>query len=67
MFIGTPKQLIQKILYLDDTKKYELKPYKKKRSNNDNSYMWVLVKAIGNVLRKSNEEVYLQMLKDNGQ
>ena len=67
MIIGTPKQLIAKILYLDETKKYELKPYKKKRSNNANSYLWVLVNEIGNVLRKSKEEVYLQMLKDYGQ
>jgi len=67
MITGTPKQLIAKILYLDETKKYELKPYKKKRSNNANSYLWVLINEIGNVLRKSKEEVYLQMLKDYGQ
>lgn len=67
MLVGTPKELIKKILYLDENKKYELKPYKEKRSLNANSYMWVLINKIGNVLRKSKEEVYLQMLKDYGQ
>ena len=45
----------------------ELKNPKKKRSLNANNYAWKLITEIGNTLRKSKEEVYLQMLKDYGQ
>ena len=45
----------------------ELKKPKKKRSLNANNYSWKLITEIGNILRKSKEEVYLQMLKDYGQ
>lgn len=45
----------------------ELKNPKKKRSLNANNYSWKLITEIGNILRKSKEEIYLQMLKDYGQ
>ena len=32
-----------------------------------NAYAWVLINKIADVLRKSKEEVYFQMLKDYGQ
>lgn len=65
--IGTPKELLSYLWQLDKEKKYEIKEWKKKRSLNSNSYAWVLITKIGNELRKSKEEVYLQMLKDYGQ
>ena len=65
--IGTPEQLSQYLWQLDKDKKYEIKEYKEKRSLNANAYAWKLITQIGNVLRKSKEEVYLQMLKDYGQ
>lgn len=40
---------------------------KKIRSKNANSLCWALCTEIGNVLRKSKEEVYLEMLKSYGQ
>ena len=40
---------------------------KKIRSKNANSYCWALCSELGNVLRKSKEEVYLDMLKNYGQ
>lgn len=40
---------------------------KKIRSKNANSLCWALCTEIGNVLRKSKEEVYLDMLKSYGQ
>lgn len=43
------------------------KKYRKARSLDANSYCWVLCTKIGNKLRKSKEEVYIQMLKDYGQ
>ena len=48
-------------------KKYSLSDYKEKRTLDQNAYCWELITKIGNKLRKSKEEVYLQMLKDYGQ
>lgn len=65
--IGTPEKLSQYLWQLDKDKKYEIKEYKEKRSLNSNAFAWSLITQLGNVLRKSKEEVYLQMLKDYGQ
>ena len=65
--IGTPEKLSQYLWQLDKDKEYEIKEYKQKRSLNSNAYAWKLITELGNVLRKSKEEVYLQMLKDYGQ
>lgn len=65
--IGTREQISQYLWQLEDNKLYELKEYKEKRSINANNYVWKLITEIGNKLRKSKEEVYLQMLKDYGQ
>ena len=40
---------------------------KKRRSLNSNSYAWVLITQMADVLRSSKEEVYFQMLKRYGQ
>ena len=65
--IGTPEQLNIYLWNLDKNKRYEIKEYKERRSLNANAYAWKLIGEIGNVLRKSKEEVYLQILKDYGQ
>ena len=65
--IGTPEKISQYLWQLDKDKEYEIKEYKQKRSLNANAYAWKLITEIGNVVRKSKEEVYLQMLKDYGQ
>lgn len=65
--IGKPEELSRYLWQLDKEKIYELKEYKKKRSLNSNAYAWKLITELGNVLRKSKEEIYLQMLKDYGQ
>ena len=41
--------------------------HREKRSLNSNNYAWKLMTEIGNVLRRSKEEVYLDMLKQYGQ
>lgn len=66
-YIGTPKQIAQYLWELDETKKYVIDEYKEKRGLKANGYAWELITQIGNILRKSKEEVYLQMLKDFGQ
>lgn len=46
---------------------YEISKAKQKRSLNANAYAWQLMTKIGDALRKSKEEIYLDMLKDYGQ
>lgn len=65
--IGTPLQLIGWLYNQDKDKRFTIKEYFEKRSRDQNSYAWKLITEIGNVLKKSKEEVYLQMLKDYGQ
>jgi len=65
--IGNAKQIINWLFNQDKEKTFEINEYKEKRSLNANNYVWKLITEIGNVLRKSKEEVYLQMLKDYGQ
>lgn len=65
--IGSPIEIIQYLYNQDKDKKFEIKEKREKRSLSQNSYAWELITKIGNVLRKSKEEVYLQMLEDYGQ
>lgn len=65
--IGTCKELIPKMLDLDQDKKYEIKEHRKKRSLNANDYYWVLVGKIADVLRAKKDDIHFQMLKDYGQ
>lgn len=45
---------------------FEIKPWKEKRSLDANSYYWVLVSKIAEVMGKSKEEIHRQMLTDYG-
>jgi hypothetical protein len=65
--VGTPIQIIQWLYNQDKEKKFEIKQKKEKRSLSQNAYAWELITKIGNILRKSKEDVYLQMLKEYGQ
>ena len=55
------------MLELDDTKIYEVKEYKEKRSLSANAYYWVLVNKIAEVLETSKEEIHMSMLKNYSQ
>ena len=65
--VGTQKQAITWLLEQDNTKQYEVKEHKQKRSKSQNAYMWEIIGQIADIQRLSKEEVYLQMLKDYGQ
>lgn len=65
--IGTSQEVIQWLLDQDENKKFEIKPYHKKRSLNANAYAWTLIGKIADVVRNSKEEVYIEMLKKYGQ
>lgn len=64
---GKAELIIQWLFNQDREKIFEIKEWKSKRSRSQNNYAWELITQIGNALRKSKEEVYLQMLKDYGQ
>lgn len=61
--IGTPKQLIIKMLELDQEKQYELKEYKKKRTLKQNDYYHTLKNKLATKLRKSPDEIHFEMIK----
>lgn len=65
--LAKPKKIVEWLMDQDKDKLYEIKEYKEKRSLSQNAYAWKLIMELGDVLRKSKEEVYLQMLKDYGQ
>ena len=62
-------KILALIFRLDKDTIYDVKinKHREKRSLNANAYLWKLVTEIGNILNKSKEEVYLQMLIDYGQ
>lgn len=66
---GKIDKFLPLIFRLDKDTVYDVKidKHREKRSLNANAYFWKLVTEIGNVLNKSKEEVYLQMLIDYGQ
>ena len=71
MINGTGKitKFLQDIFNLDKNTIYDVKinKHREKRSLNANAYLWELCTQIGNILRKSKEEVYLEMLIYYGQ
>ena len=65
--IGTSEEISKWLWKQDREKIFEIKEKRKKRSLSQNAYAWELITKIGDILRKSKEEVYLDMLKDYGQ
>lgn len=64
---GTQKQIITWLLEQDNTKQYEIKEHKKKRSLNANNFFWELTTQLANVLRMDKEELYFLLLQRYGQ
>jgi len=44
----------------------DIKQYRRKRSLDSNSYMWILLSKMADVLKTSKDELYLQMLERYG-
>lgn len=63
------KELIPMLLSFDMEKVYdvEIKEHKERRSLNANAYAWSLISKLGNALRVSKEEMYIQLLERYGQ
>lgn len=67
------KELISKIFELNEYQLNQVDEFinnllnpRRHRSLSQNAYMWQIINEIGVKIRKSKEEVYLQMLKDYG-
>lgn len=65
--IGNKNDIIKYLLDKSDTKQYEIKEYRQKRSLSANAYCWVLCTKIAEVLNSTKDEVYLEELKRYGQ
>ena len=59
--IGTIEQVIQYLFKQDKTKKYEVKEYKQKRSNDANAYFHVLVNELARYFNISDKEMKTKM------
>lgn len=64
--VGTIKQIIAWLLKQDDTKLYEIKIVKKKRSLDSNAYAWVLLGKLQDKLHIPKEEIYQDLIKNIG-
>lgn len=57
----------KKIIEKGELLSVEIKQHREKRSLDANSYAWVLIGKIANVLRTDKDSVYIEMLKRYGQ
>lgn len=64
--IGKPIELIQYLYNQEKDKVYEIKEHKVKRSLNANSYCWVLIGKIAEVVGNTKEDVYRDYIKNKG-
>ena len=61
--IGNALKLIEFLYIQDKDKLYEVKEFKKKRNNNQNSRYWKLINELSLKLRVSVEKLHFEMLK----
>ena len=64
--VGTIEQIIQYLFKQDNTKQYEVKEVKKKRSLNANSYFWKLLQDICDLQNLNTIEEYQKRVKELG-
>lgn len=67
IYRGQPIKLIQYLYEQDKDKVFEIKEYKEKRNNNQNSKYWKLLGELSLVLKIGIEELHFQMLKNYSQ
>ena len=65
--IGNALKLIEFLYIQDKDKLFEVKEYKKKRNNNQNSRYWKLINELSLKLRISVEKLHFEMLKNYSQ
>lgn len=67
LLLNTADPAARRFVYSFKPGEYEISRERKKRSLNANAYAWQLITKIGDVLRISKDDVYLDMLKAYGQ
>lgn len=65
-FIFDKRYLYQLEQYRDKDLDITIKEYKEPRSNNANSYMWVIIQEMADILKTSKEELYKKYIKEKG-
>lgn len=65
--IGQPLKLIEFLYVQEKDKLFEVKEYKRKRNNNQNSRYWKLINELSLKLRISVEKLHFEMLKNYSQ
>ena len=65
--VGNALKLIEFLYIQDKDKLYEVKEYKKKRNNNQNSRYWKLINELSLKLKISVEKLHFEMLKNYSQ
>lgn len=65
--IGQPLKLIEFLYVQEKDKLYEVKEYKKKRNNNQNSRYWKLINELSLKLKISVKKLHFEMLKNYSQ
>ena len=64
---GKPPQDIQDLRGCEKPLEVSVKKYRKKRSLDSNSYCWLLIGKIADVLKTNKDDLYIEMLKRYGQ
>ena len=64
--IGNPIEIIQYLYNQDREKVFEIKEHKQKRSLNANSYCWVLLQKLADILHTTKEELYKKYIREKG-
>ena len=65
--VGNALKLIEFLYVQEKDKLYEVKEYKKKRNNNQNSRYWKLINELSLKLKISVEKLHFEMLKNYSQ
>lgn len=64
--VGTIEEIIKFLFNQDKTKKFEVKEYSEKRSNNANAYFHLLINQLARHFNISDEEMKIKMNLDYG-
>lgn len=64
--IGTRDNVIKYLLEQDNTKQYEVKEHKERRSLDSNAYCWTLLGKLQDELHIPKEEIYRDLIKNIG-
>ena len=65
--IGNSQEISQWLWNQDRDEIFEIKKFRKRRTNSQNSYAWELINELANKMTMTKEDMYLKLLEDYGQ